>query len=306
MFGTEMHWITFIILLAQLVILFFQIINYLSNTKDQYAKRYLILILAYISYNFFSGIFPDTNINFPIFLQNVIAYLAGIIFAVYFIYYLYKEFHITPFNYFTTKRVLIYFSVLFIFLFIIPYALTYNLNLSRKLFITIPLLLTIIFSVKAITKLIKIVNQQSKGDDENHFKIRVISANFGVISFLMLPLMVFIGDYQYLEQPLVNLGFFIMTFAYIKNHIYQRKLETGLLLNLKEELEQDKIKSLTSKYCLTSKEIEITKFILEGYLYKDIANMIFITDKTVSKHASNIFKKANVTNRKDFEKLLNY
>ncbi|MBC8756890.1 helix-turn-helix transcriptional regulator [Kordia sp. YSTF-M3] len=301
MFGTEMHWITFVILLSQLMVLFFQIINYFSNINDQHAKRYLILIVVYINYNFFSGIFPDSNINFLIVIQNIIAYSAGIIFAVYFIYYLYKEFHITPFIYFTIKRVILYLSVLFVCLFIIPYAFTLNLTLARKLFIGIPLVLAIIFSFKALIELIKILKQKLENTTEKHFKLRVISANFGIISFLMLPLMVFIGDYQHIEQPLVNFGFFIMAFAYIKNHIYQRKREAYLLIELKNKLKEDKTKEMLSQFRLTNKEFEIATHILEGYLYKDIGEMLFITEKTVSKHASNIFKKIEVTNRKDFQ-----
>jgi DNA-binding CsgD family transcriptional regulator len=38
----------------------------------------------------------------------------------------------------------------------------------------------------------------------------------------------------------------------------------------------------------------------ESYTYSDIANEMFINSKTVSKHASNIFKKTKTKNRKDF------
>ena len=38
----------------------------------------------------------------------------------------------------------------------------------------------------------------------------------------------------------------------------------------------------------------------EDYSYKDISNELFIAPKTVSKHASNIFKKTKTKNRKDF------
>jgi len=304
MFGTEMHWLTFVILIFQLIILFFQFINYQINKENQYAKRYLLLIIVYINYNVFSGIFPDSNISvLSIFIQNIIAYIGGVIFAVYFIYYLYEEFHVTPFNYFTVKRVILYLSLLFVCLFIIPYTLTLNLTLSRKLFIGIPLLLTIIFSFKFLIELIQILKKKPKSTDENHFRLRIISANFGIISFLMLPLMVFIGDYQHIEQPLVNFGFFVMTFAYIKNHIYQRKRDVELLLKLKNKSNVDEVKEVISKFRLTNKEFEIAILILKGYLYKDIADMLFITDKTVSKHASNIFKKANVSNRKDFQEI---
>lgn len=302
MFGTQIHWITFIILLVQVIILPFLYINYLYNTKNIYGKRFLKLTLSIILYNFFSGLFPDPNINLSLIIQNLIAYAVGIIYVLYFVYYLYNEFHIIPFKYFSVRSIFIYLIILFIFLFSLPLFLGKGVGFSRRSFIIIPLILAIVFTVKTSLKLIYLYKKQSKSSQQKHFKLRIISANIGVFSLLTLPIILFFGDYQFIEQPIVNFGYFIMLNAFIKNQIYIQQNNYKLLGDLQKFKLNSLNENIFESYDLTTKEKEIASFIVEGYKYKEIANLIFITEKTVSKHASNIFKKVSVKNRSDFEK----
>lgn len=48
---------------------------------------------------------------------------------------------------------------------------------------------------------------------------------------------------------------------------------------------------------LTNRETEITKLLREGKSYRAIAEMLFISDRTVTKHIQNIFEKAGVSNK---------
>jgi DNA-binding NarL/FixJ family response regulator len=51
------------------------------------------------------------------------------------------------------------------------------------------------------------------------------------------------------------------------------------------------------KYHLTSREIEIIKLLIKGTAYKIISADLSISEKTVSKHVSNIFSKVGVNNK---------
>jgi DNA-binding NarL/FixJ family response regulator len=51
------------------------------------------------------------------------------------------------------------------------------------------------------------------------------------------------------------------------------------------------------KYHLTSREVEIIKLLIKGIPYKVIAGDLVISEKTVSKHISNIFSKVGVKNK---------
>ena len=48
---------------------------------------------------------------------------------------------------------------------------------------------------------------------------------------------------------------------------------------------------------LTAREIEVLELIAEGMLNKEIAQKLYISEKTVKNHVSNIFKKLNVSDR---------
>jgi DNA-binding NarL/FixJ family response regulator len=51
------------------------------------------------------------------------------------------------------------------------------------------------------------------------------------------------------------------------------------------------------KYHLTSREVEIIKWLIKGIPYKVIGDNLNISDKTVAKHISNIFSKVGVGNK---------
>jgi len=48
---------------------------------------------------------------------------------------------------------------------------------------------------------------------------------------------------------------------------------------------------------LTSRELEVLKLIAEGMINKEIAKQLYISEKTVKNHVSNIFKKIDVSDR---------
>lgn len=48
---------------------------------------------------------------------------------------------------------------------------------------------------------------------------------------------------------------------------------------------------------LTSRELEVLELIAEGMINKEIAKQLYISEKTVKNHVSNIFKKLNVSDR---------
>ena len=50
-------------------------------------------------------------------------------------------------------------------------------------------------------------------------------------------------------------------------------------------------------YQLTTREKDIAKLICQGQKYKDIGETLFIAERTVTKHAQNIFEKTQVSNK---------
>ncbi len=60
---------------------------------------------------------------------------------------------------------------------------------------------------------------------------------------------------------------------------------------------EEKSKQKTNANNLTKREYEVLTLIAEGFNNREIANHLFISEKTVKNHVSNIFKKINVSDR---------
>ena len=57
----------------------------------------------------------------------------------------------------------------------------------------------------------------------------------------------------------------------------------------------DKVKK--DENTLTARELEVLELIAQGLINKEIAKRLYISEKTVKNHISNIFRKINVSDR---------
>lgn len=116
-----------------------------------------------------------------------------------------------------------------------------------------------------------------------------------------------LGAVDYIEKPfkmeelLIKIEVILSNLkkhrAAIVSKAYQSMLaDTGPVLKTitpKRGLFTDNCK----KYHLTSREVEIVKWLIKGLPYKTIGDSLNISDKTVAKHISNIFSKVEVGNK---------
>ncbi|MFW5647978.1 MAG: response regulator [Candidatus Alkaliphilus sp. MAG34] len=79
-----------------------------------------------------------------------------------------------------------------------------------------------------------------------------------------------------------------------ESYIYPT-LATELVKEFNRREEKDKQK--TGSNSLTKREYEVLTLIAEGFNNREIANHLFISEKTVKNHVSSIFKKINVSDR---------
>lgn len=291
--------VTFLFLIIELLMMSSLIISWLCNPSDKSIIRFLLLVLIFIYYNLSSGFFPDKNIIiFPLILQNIFAYSSGIAVAIYFFYYLTEEMDITVGS-FSLKT----FSLILITSFLLSYVLTYIItkdkDIARIIFIGFPITLALSFSWTIVKALLK---RQKEVYSKKPFKTMFYSSYFGVLCMCLFPVCVAFGDYQNIEGTIVNSSLFFVFFAYIKRHIYQLKIKTqGLIPKPPVNNQEKKYDINRLKTILTPREMEIVFMLFnESCTYKDIADEMFIESKTVSKHASNIFKKTSTKTRKDF------
>lgn len=296
MFGTSIHWTTFFYLLLDTVVVLFTL--YYSTRKDSSGyKRFLSLGVLFIIYNLTGGFLPIENFPGPFILQYIITYGVAITLCVYILYYLYKEYDIVVLKYNSSIRNLaILTSGSFVILFLVPYFFTYSLNSSRLLF-TIPI------SILAFVFLGMFYERISNPSNPNEYILRRNRLSMiSVTSIALLPILTLIGDFQWLTFTVMNVAFYAITIVEIDRHLYflenKTKMYEVFAMSKEQAINSDDTKIIYEN--LTRREIEITLSILSNLSYKQIAKEMFIAESTVSKHASNIYKKTGVKNRRQF------
>lgn len=298
MFGTSIHWTTFFYLLIDTFIVLLTL--YFSRKKTRSSlRRFLYLGILFVAYNATGGFLPIDDFPGPFILQYIITYGVAIALCVYIVYYLYKEYDIVVLKFNSSIRNLaILASVSFVVLFLIPYFLTDSLNSARFLF-TIPI------SAVAFVFLFIFYRRISNPSNPNPFIVRRNKLSMvSVASIALLPICTVIGDYQWITFTVMNLAFFAITAIEADRYLYFIENNNRMyeVFALKEKQRDESVERKIIYEDLTRREIEVALSILSNLSYRNIAKDLFIAESTVSKHASNIFKKTGVKNRREFLK----
>ncbi len=253
--NTEMHIVTFLISVFEIVMLVFQSIYFLQRPSDKTRLHFLLLLLCLIGYNVCGGLFPDEQYIIPTNVQLIVTYFFGFAMAMYVVFYFYKVFDLPELRFFATYGVLLFLLLPFIFLFVVPLLLTGDYRLSAKLSVTIPFLYGLAFvwqTSRALTKKLKSYKKQGRIDN---LYGHALTAFISLLCWASLPIIVFLGDFQVLEHSFTNAGFLMMTIIYVKSAIRQSREEYEELIESKHNLMQLN-QNLKKKVRLRTKKLE--------------------------------------------------
>lgn len=296
MFGTSIHWTTFFYLLLDCIIVLIAVIHNVK-LKRLSLRRYITLGLLYIAYNLTGGFLPIENFPDPMIIQYVITYGVAIALCVYIIYYLYKDYDIVLLSFrFSIQNIAILLATSFILFFLIPYFFTHSLDSARMLF-SIPTSVLGFIYFGLLYK--RISNRHIRSSFILKRNKLAISSGFCVA---LLPILTVIGDYQWLTFTIMNLAFYAITAIEINRYLcfLKNTPEAFEVFTFTKQQSNEELNTKIYYGDLTRREAEIALSILRGLTYKDIAKDLYIAESTVTKHASNIFKKTEVRNRQQF------
>lgn len=319
--GTQMHIITFLFICIETVILLYLVIYRLARPDDKSTFLNIILILLLILYNVTGGFLPDPNIPGSYYVQLSIAYATGFITPCYFPYYVFNAFSLEKMRFHAYKGV-IFFLVVPYLIFVLLFVVSGNLDVAKNLLI-IPVLYAI-WVIITLTSAVKFKYQ-------NNFKTTAAKEEVAVLFLSLtpwvgLPVIDYFNFGQAVEATTTNTGFLLLLALQLKQHITQVKAEHQRLIDSEEQLLkwneqlQEEVRKRTQElenltreerltqncklYSFTTREIEIVILVYKGYSHKQIAEMLFIAERTVAKHVQNIFEKAQVSNRLELSRKL--
>lgn len=289
MFNTEIYISTFIYIILFAILLFIGTINIIQNWKKTdrtYYSKYTGLWASGLIYNLVEGLLPDPNFSIGTMPQNIIAWTVGILVAYHLLVFLKTEYNVElhrkniPLN--TIGMVSL---LLFVLVFILPYTITKSIDQSRVFFLSFFLIALSVANLFFVNQLYKRLKEQ----ENIYLKAHSFNGIFGFLGLFSLPFTILIfGDNQFVEQSFFSLGIFAVSIDYF---LYPKR---------KEEF-----KKVISFDNLTNREAEILKVMLENpeLKYAQISDQLNISEKTLSTHLSNIYKKTDLNSKKDIEEL---
>lgn len=236
---TQMHMVTFLITVFELVMLIFQGIYFLQRPTEKSRLQFLLLLVCLISYNICSGLFPDPQWIISLSVQTIMAYFVGFAMSMYVVYYFYKVFDLKHLKFFATYGLLFFLFLPFVFLFVVPYLLTGDSRLSAQMTVVVPFCygLGFIYSTARALKL-KFRSAKNEGRlvDEPLYEHAIV-AYISMVCWASLPVIVFFGDFQVLEHSVTNAGFLMMTIIYVRSAIKQSRREYAKLIESENNLQ---------------------------------------------------------------------
>lgn len=319
--GTEMHLVTFGFICIEFVILSYLYIYRLARKDDKTVILDLYLCLFLLAYNVSGGLLPDPKLPGSYFLQECIAYATGFFTPCYFPYYVFKGFDLKKMKFHARAGVFIFLALSYL-IFVTIFAVTGDMAIAQNVLI-IPTAYSVwvLFSVHRAIRY-KYNNQITTKNAREELIVLALC----LTPWLTLPIITYFDLGQPIEATATNAGFLLLLALHVKRNVSQLRLEHERLLTselhlkqwnsiLQQEVErrtreierlnrEEKFRLNCCQFNLTNREQEIAFLIFKGDTYRQVADQLYIAERTVAKHVQNIFDKIQVSNKVElFHKL---
>ncbi|WP_461791361.1 helix-turn-helix domain-containing protein [Pedobacter sp.] len=282
---------TFIFL--QGAILSWHLFDLMLKTYKRSDWRFLLLIAGFLLFNAvsFYTIFEPGAIDIR--LQLVLANGCGIALALYYTLYLSFKFNKKEEKKASGKFMLpiiigAYLSAIFV-----TYIFDGNYRIAEGLFLALPIILTLAFCISLEVQLrkrhgVKIAKEKKVMIYSSYAAILLMSAN---------PLITVITGYHGLNISLVNVLFLLTVGAYVYRLFLEQRKENEALTRIGFFTDSRDIFS----YELSRRQLEVASLILRDKTFSEIAEILYVAQKTISKHASEIYRKTNTVSALHFK-----
>lgn len=269
----------------------------LARPTDQNLILDIGLLLLLIIYNTCGAVLPHPQLPGDYVSQQIIAYGSGFLAAAYFPYYLSKCFEITTLKFHAKTGAIVCMAIHFL-IFAVIFIKTQNLKTAEQALLLLP-----VYGLFLLGKIIHGIYLKY----DRLWTSKKTAAQISIISICLLPwiglpMILWFNWPQQFEIAATNSGFLILLAFHLKQAIKHLREENLILtFNAKSLLESanvhERIIFNAKSYSLTNRETEIAQYLYKGCTYKQIADALFISERTVGKHIQNIFEKMDISNR---------
>ncbi|EHQ27516.1 helix-turn-helix domain-containing protein [Mucilaginibacter paludis] len=300
-FGTQVHIVTFLFMIAEGILFLIESVIY-AIAPDKRRGWYLVLLTLLLLYNVTGGLFPDPKINISISLQEMIAYGTGFLMASYFPFYFYKAFDLKSLRWHALFGVPLFLMLPYLLFFVIMYAINEDLEKDIRYGVIAPF----IYSLVLLWVMLRAIRKHYRENRDRSYYIEELAVYCAVSPWAAMTVLSWFQVSQLTEVLCTNTGFLFISAMFIRRSILLHRLEKRLYWG-QAPFQNDlvKVEANCKRHNLTRKETEISGMVCQGMIYRDIADKLFISPRTVDKHIENIFEKVGVTNRVELARKLN-
>ncbi|MET3981947.1 DNA-binding CsgD family transcriptional regulator [Mucilaginibacter sp. UYP25] len=293
-FGTEMHLVTFIFSMLEVLMFIFLIPGYLNRPDNKLRFWYLVLLFLLILYNVTGGLLPDPDYPIPIYVQNIIAYGSGFLMASYFPFYFYKAFNLKLLRFHALYGVPMFLLSPYILFFVISYSINQDLSFSIHWGIIVPFF----YSIVLLWAILRAIRAAYKENRRKKHYVEEIAVYAAVVPWALLTAIAYFGFSQLTEVLFTNLGFLWVTGMFILKSIREDRNAISQLREISVKgIRPEIFEESCLHFGLTSRETEVVRLLHEGYYTGEIATRLHIAERTVTTHLQNMMTKTNTHSR---------
>ncbi len=283
--------LTFILLQGGL--LSWNLIDLMVKSHKRSDWRFLLLIAGFLLFNAtsFYALFEPGAIDIR--LQLLLSNGSGIVLAMYYALYLSIKFNKKEEKKASRKFLLPILIGTYLTGVFVAYIFDGNYKIAEGLFLVLPIILSVVFCVsleRHIKKLddVKMLKEKKGIMYCSYVAIVLMSAN---------PLISIVTDYHDLNVSLTNILFLVTVVTYV----YYLGLEQREASQALERIGFYTDPQSIYAYKLSERELEVASMILRDATFSVIADELHLAKDTISKHASNIYKKTKTVNIEHFK-----
>lgn len=307
-FGSQLHMLTFIVVLLELMTLPFVLWYYYSWPGDKSRLWYFILLALLVFYNLTGGLFPDPDLrSISIPLQNIIAYGSGFGMSAYFPYYFYKSFGLDGLRKHVLYGVPICLLFPYVLFFCVVYPLTDNLDLAINLGMVLPL----VYSPILLRAILLSIRERFASNELALYpyrKAEMWAVYLAVSPWVLMCVLSYLRVTQWVEVLATNTGFIIVTVQFMLRSGRIERLDKQRMLELESsgEIQQPDFLERCAKYSLSKREVEVARLHCQGLTYEQIGESLFIGKRTVDTYVQRIYLKTGVNTKINLQKTLGF
>lgn len=292
MLGISIKYVLLTFILLQSGLLSWQLIDLMIKTHRRSDWKFLTLVATFLLFNtvsFYALIKPGAiDINIQLLLVNGF----GIVLAMYYAFYLSVEFGKRNDKRASGRFLLPILVGTYLTTVFVTYIFQRNYRIAEGLLLVLPIILSIGFCA-ALEGQIRKQNavKMSRG------KMLMIYSSYAAIVLMTAnPLISIVIGYYDLNISFINILFLLTVVFYMYNLSLKERKASEALNKLGFFTEAISI----ADYKLSERELEVASMILNNVSFSLIADELNLAKDTITKHASNIYKKTNTANIEQF------